>query len=197
MNETIDRFYDDPAYWIVRPPRRKVAEAKDSSGHEHKGSGPGGGQFTGQGGGAGSEVHPKVQGWARRVLSTAGRLPAHLAGKVKATFQKKFAQMETRYGRKAAFAVISGVALMTPVPLPGTSLLPIALAEGIRGLSKLFGSKKPVLAEGKEAMLNLDELVAAAKAFLAELAAAVGEKPPELDEDELRQTLAAGQDSES
>jgi Phage portal protein, lambda family len=67
--------------------------------------------------------------------------------KVRAIAVKRFAAMEEKYGRAGAIAVMSAVIAMTPVPVPGSSLAPILIAEGVRyivgRLSKPEGAQPP------------------------------------------------------
>jgi hypothetical protein len=60
------------------------------------------------------------------------RQAIRMVGKARAFAEKKFAALEAKYGRAGAIAVMSAVIAMTPVPVPGSSLAPILLAEGVR-----------------------------------------------------------------
>jgi hypothetical protein len=92
---------------------------------------------------------PHLDGMASKVkqlLHAAGKHGARLAEKGRATAvkyaQKRFADLESKYGRAGAIAVLSAVVAMTPVPVPGSSLAPLLIAEGARHvLGRLSGPK--------------------------------------------------------
>ena len=56
--------------------------------------------------------------------------------------QAKYAKLRDRYGETGAKAVLGAMVLLTPVPLPGTSLLPIALAEAVLKVRKVLGASR-------------------------------------------------------
>jgi hypothetical protein len=150
------------------------------------------GRWTAEPGGevAGEE---RLQGWAAQ----AGRLPAAVAAKVRDLAAAQFRRLEARYGRKGAVAVMAGMAALLPVPVPGASLVPVALAEAVLAARKLLGGAAQA-AEGYAAEGGLDpeELAREIREWAAEVAEALGEPPPDWADEEiakaLRQDRAAG-----
>lgn len=69
-----------------------------------------------------------------RAVSLASRIaevPAHIAAKVKDYIQARYAKLSARYGDTAAKAILGATILLLPAPLPGSSLLPVAIAEAV------------------------------------------------------------------
>ena len=107
---------------------RQAREAKDSSGHEHKGKGEGGGQFTSGGGGASGGGETEHGGDKKaRTLKT----------RVTSFVQGKYDKLKGRYGSTGAKLVLLGMM----APLPGSSVLTPAAAEIIRATILAFRSK--------------------------------------------------------
>lgn len=71
------------------------------------------------------------------LLCRVGEVPTSLRDKASSFVSRKYEQLSERYTSTGAKAVLAAMVLLTPVPLPGTSLLPIALAEGVKQLSGL------------------------------------------------------------
>lgn len=71
------------------------------------------------------------------LLARVGEVPSGLRDKASSFVSRKYEQLSERYTETGAKAVLAAMVLLTPVPLPGTSLLPIALAEGVKQLSGL------------------------------------------------------------
>ena len=71
------------------------------------------------------------------LLSRLGEVPTDLRDKSASFIAGKYEKLSERYGSTGAKMVLSATVLLLPVPLPGTSLLPIALAESIKQLSGL------------------------------------------------------------
>jgi hypothetical protein len=55
----------------------------------------------------------------------------------------KMKALEQRYGRVGALTVFGAAVLLTPVPVPGTTLVPVLVAEGVRAVGVVFWSDKP------------------------------------------------------
>ncbi len=118
------------------------------------------------------------------LLSRMGEVPSALRDKAVSFVASKYQQLSERYGSTGAKAVLAGAVLLAPVPLPGTSLVPIALAEGLKQLSGLAfeGGKQVAEAVGtvgsemqsglgflaRHVGLSLEELEKAAREFLQE-----------------------------
>jgi hypothetical protein len=56
---------------------------------------------------------------------------------------KKMTALEQRYGRVGAITVFGAAVLLTPVPVPGTTLVPVLVAEGVRAVGVVMWSDKP------------------------------------------------------
>jgi hypothetical protein len=88
-----------------------------------------------------------------------------LVSKAKAFVTRKYEKLASRYGPKGAIAILSAMVLLSPVPVPGTSLIPIALAEGVRALGGMLGGKQM----SEEAAQSLEALAAEAGLGVEEL----------------------------
>ena len=104
---------------------------------------------------AGQHVHS--------LLSRIGEIPSALRDKATSFIAIKYEQLSERYGSTGAKAILAGAVILTPVPLPGTSLLPIALAEGIKQISGLASDSGKHMAEavgtvGSEMRSRLESL---------------------------------------
>lgn len=131
----------------------------------------------------------ETQRWIRKGTDHAKELtrrakdaPAKLRGTVKSYVQKKYAKLEARYGANGAKAIMAASMLLLPVPVPGASFVPIALAEAVRAIGKGIDR----FAEGEPVS---EELVAAVIEFVADLYAAAGEAAPTLDPARVRAAL--------
>lgn len=107
-----------------------------------------------------------------------------ISAKVQSTYEK----LERRYGRKGAIAVMAGIAVTLPIPIPGTTLVPIGIAEGIRGIGKLLSRKTPSTAVSN-AELTPENLVAEAKALLADAYSTAEEDMPRDVDERLAQAI--------
>lgn len=96
---------------------------------------------------------------------------------------KKYTDLEGQFGRTGAIAILGASVALSAVPLPGTSLVPIALAKGYMALHKRFSGGEAM--EGEVAAPD----AAAVRAFLADVYRKAGEEMPELDDAEIEQAL--------
>lgn len=126
--------------------------SKDASGHEHKGKGEGGGQFTSSGDGGssgGSSPHDdsaitKAGSRASRIIKAIG---SSISGAVKAAVSKVtskvggfYSKLESQYGRKGAVAIMIASVALLPIPVPGTAYVPLLAAKAFSAVkSKLTG----------------------------------------------------------
>ena len=62
-----------------------------------------------------------------------------LLGRIRAAIAEKYAKLEERYGRAGAAATAAGIALTAPVPVPGSALVPVAVAEAVLRARRLLG----------------------------------------------------------
>lgn len=67
-------------------------------------------------------------------LARADEVPPTVRQRVKAFAQKRYDGLVAKYGKTGAAAVLAATVLLLPVPIPGTSLVPIAIAEAISRL---------------------------------------------------------------
>ena len=109
--------------------------------------------------------------------AATGRL-ARVKAKISGLIRKRYQKLSARYGKRGAMAVMAGMALLTPNPIPGTSLIPVAIAEGIRGLGKLL--KHDEFDEEVDAEALATEL----RLLWHDLHAEAGERAPDLSEEE-------------
>ena len=73
----------------------------------------------------------KSESHLSKLLSRIAEVPQAVREKVGGFVQRKYEQLTTRYGKKGAVAVLAASIALLPVPVPGTSLVPIAMAEAI------------------------------------------------------------------
>jgi hypothetical protein len=98
-------------------------------------------------------IHAVWANWMRRANEIDHVWPMHLfhaahdmvserlkqlGGEVKRVASEKLIALEHRYGRTGAILVFTTAVLLTPIPVPGTTLAPILVAEGIRAVSYTF-----------------------------------------------------------
>jgi hypothetical protein len=171
-----------PAEWLqakdadeARNIGRQLNMAEDAAGHEHKGKGPGGGQFVKQSGDSTSSNAEKPSD------SPVSQPSAGLASKAKAFVTRKYEKLASRYGSKGAIAILSAMVLLSPVPVPGTSLIPIALAEGVRALGGMLGGKQ--MSQETDAAQSLEALAAEAGLGVEELKSLAQEVLREAEEE--------------
>ena len=122
----------------------------------------------------------KKPGHFSTLLARAKDVPPRVLEKVGRFVSAKYAKLSEKYGPTGAKAVLAATILLLPVPLPGTTFLPIALAESARRLG-LIGTRKVKEGMGidaetaekleelaKQAGLSVDELIAAAREIIQE-----------------------------
>lgn len=87
------------------------------------------------------------------LLSRIADVPGDVVEGVSNFVGKTYDRLEKRYGGVGAKLVMGGMIALAPVPVPGTSLIPIALAEGVRrvgGLLGLRGNKHSEMVDSSE-----------------------------------------------
>jgi len=220
MNDTLDQdtrdailiaMLNDPehaqeiAEWAAHPDNAaEIATfVEDASGHQHDadgkfGTGGGGSKSKGDDSGGKAALSPTPSAGKskmRRLLSAAASVPAAIKNKGAAFVAKTYAKLQAKYGSTGAKLVLGGMIALMPIPIPGTSVLPIVLAEGIKRLRSIAGfTDEPVTA-----MLSGDELHAAVMEAMAEFHAEMGEPMPSLgnvDDDDAHAEVAAFTDRE-
>lgn len=109
-----------------------VLEGEDAAGHEHDARG----RFGSGGGSPESSEHVKG------LLARASEVPLAVASKVHALVSAQHERLSARYGPAGATAVLGAMLALLPVPVPGSSLVPIAVAEAVVRLRRQFASEK-------------------------------------------------------
>ncbi len=134
------------------------------------------GQFsaTGGAGKASSPSRPAPSHDADDAVPTAADVPRSVLTRVSAWVKSRHDKLAARYGPKAAKAILGAMVLLAPTPIPGSSLLPVAIAEAIKRLRALGGS-----VEKAEDELDDDAIHAEALALLRELYEEMGEELPD------------------
>jgi capsid protein len=136
----------------------------------------------GEGGGSSSssKAEAKTQKKLNKLTSRAKELPAKVVRKAVGFVKNTYAKLEKKYGKTGARLVMLGMIAVSPVPVPGTSLLPIALAEGVKQIRKLLN-----LSAEEGETLDAETLAALIREHLEEFYADNDEDMPEIDDDEL------------
>lgn len=80
-------------------------------------------------------IEAKAQSLASRIAD----VPAHIASRVSAWLQSKYERLSARYGPTGAKAILGAMVLLAPAPIPGTSLLPVAIAEAVLRIRTAIG----------------------------------------------------------
>ena len=111
---------------------------------------------------------------AKSLLARLGEVPGKLVERVGSWVKAKHDKLAARYGRTGAKAILAAMILLAPTPIPGSSLIPIALAEGIRRL-KLAVAGPGKSAESVEPKLSPEEVEKLARQLLRELAEEMGD----------------------
>lgn len=104
-----------------------------------------------------------VEAKSRTLAARIKEVPAELAGRVVSWVHAKYTKLSARYGATGAKAVLGAMILLAPTPVPGSSLIPIAVAEAVLRL------KKALTGEATERQLSDAEVRALALDLLHEL----------------------------
>ncbi len=106
---------------------------------------------------------------ARSLAARIKEVPGQLRQQVTSFVRGRYRRLAKRYGPKGAYAILGAAVLLLPMPVPGSSLIPIAVAECVLALKRMVG---------KADMGELDDetIQREAKALLEELYAHCGEK---------------------
>lgn len=142
-----------------------------------------------------AEHFDNAKSHVRSLLQRAGEVPAALKDKMKSFVVRKYEQLSARYGPTGAKAVLASMILLTPIPLPGTSLLPVALAEAVRGLAKLaVGAKEDTTTQYRKTDWQSHKIQSGPRkgqsAFKNRVTGEITDKPPEESESKTEHTKA-------
>jgi hypothetical protein len=121
--------------------------------------------------------HDDPDARARTLAARIKEVPAALAKRVGEWVNLKYRKLSDRYGEAGAKAVLGAMVLLAPTPIPGSSLIPIALAEAVlrvrdavRGMrGKALGDLTPGHAEALARDLTPGHAEALARDLLHEL----------------------------
>jgi hypothetical protein len=82
---------------------------------------------------------PDPDAHARTLAERIREVPAHVAQKVRSFVQQRYEKLRTRYGDAGAKAILGAMVMLLPVPVPGSSLLPVAVAEAVLRVRQAIG----------------------------------------------------------
>ena len=57
--------------------------------------------------------------------------------RVRSSLKDKYKKLVNRYGERGAQAVAAGIIALMPLPIPGTTLIPLGIAEAVRGIRQM------------------------------------------------------------
>ena len=161
-----------------------VVKSRDAGGREHASDG----RFGTTSGSHGSKAKPrgasdrhskpterparnpddKAAGLAERI----GEVPKAIRTKVTSFIQARHRKLSQRYGPKGALAILGATVMLLPAPIPGTSLIPVAVAEVVLRLRRALATK------GHERPLDEATIQREARRLLRSLYAHCGLKFP-------------------
>lgn len=128
---------------------------------------------------------------ADKMKSLMGRIaevPKQVVEKVGGFIQKRFESLSAKYGKTGARLIVAGMIALAPTPIPGSSLIPVALASVVK---RLFGGSKSETRESMEQPLpSGEDLVVAIREALAALYAEMGEQAPDVSDEDVQAFLA-------
>ena len=122
----------------------------------------------------------------KHIRSLAERIrtvPKRIRVKVAHLVRKKYEGLVEKFGKNGARAIIAASVMMLPVPLPGASMIPIALAHAVAKIRSLVSGERVELAKAIGPEPSRDELEAAAREFIEGIYREMGEEPPEIPEE--------------
>lgn len=127
-----------PLPWLPDAPWL-VNKARDASGHEHAADG----RFGLRAGAHEAkravphELRRDPDAVARTLAVRATAVPHAIRQKVSAFVRARYDKLAARYGPTGAKAILGATILLLPTPVPGSSLVPVALAEVVLRLRRM------------------------------------------------------------
>lgn len=109
-------------------------------------------------------AHP-AETKAKSLAARIKEVPGAVAKRVSGWVANKYKTLSDRYGPTGAKAVLGAMVLLSPVPVPGTSLVPIALAEAVLRVRRAVAGAT----ESAEPDLSVDEVERIARELLEDL----------------------------
>jgi hypothetical protein len=91
-------------------------------------------------------VSGNVDERAESMLQHAAALPRQALNKAIDVIEGRYAKLEERFGRPGALTILGASVALAAVPVPGTMLVPVALAEAYLRLKALFAADRTELA---------------------------------------------------
>jgi hypothetical protein len=168
-----------------RHPWLCVRKTRDASGHEHAADGRFGrtsGSHDGKKDRPKADRHGKPErparggaastgsGKAERLAARIAEVPKQLRAQVASFVRGRYRKLAKRYGPKGAMAIMGATVALLPVPVPGTSLLPIAIAEAVLAIRRAVRKSHDEL---DDATIQRE-----ARRLIRAIYAACGEEPP-------------------
>lgn len=117
---------------------------------------------------------------AKALEAQVEKAPKSLVSRVSDWVANKYGSLREKYGPTGAAVVLGATVLMVPIPLPGTVMIPVAIAEAVK---RIRGKSKK---ESEGDTPDVETILQAAGNLVRELYAAEGEDAPELDESKVR-----------
>lgn len=116
----------------------------------------------------------RAAGLAKRI----SEVPAAVAARVREWVSAKYQKLSARYGAAGAKAILGAMVLLAPTPIPGSSLLPVAIAEAVLRIRRQVAALSKAMPD-----LSDEHIQALARDLLHELYEAEGESldPPDDD----------------
>lgn len=160
--------------------RKAFEEAKHKRDH---------GKFSSTGGSSATAAHPTrthaapagdaADAHATSLLAHIARVPRAIRERVTGFVTKRYRKLAERYGERGAKAILGACVLLSPLPIPGSSLIPIALAEAVVRIRRAIVGRAVMKAVSKIAHGIPDDVIQReAASLLADLHAECGEEPP-------------------
>lgn len=154
------------------------------------------GKFSSSEGGSAESIHPRIDSaesrtgapaktsgaetirginsadaHAQTLATRIAEVPHALATRVREFVNARYAKLSARYGEAGAKAILGATVALLPLPIPGSSLLPVAIAEAILRIRRAAGAVMSKAVGG----LDASHIEALAKDLLHELTEEMGE----------------------
>lgn len=172
--EQAERFTDlhganvsDHAQWILRALAEGGAPGGETEATECGGEGSGvpGPCPTG------AEAHKMATEKSQSILQRAAALPKQAVAAAVSKAHEKYAQLESKYGRKYAVAIVGAAVLGAAIPVPGASLATSSAVVGVAKLHQMIAAKQTESVEAAAPVeLTDEEVQRLGKELLADLA---------------------------
>jgi ParB-like chromosome segregation protein Spo0J/Sec-independent protein translocase protein TatA len=151
------------------------------------------GKFASKPGSSGESSSTPASGKLKSLLALRHLVTPVVRRKVSAFVQKTYTKLESKYGPTGAKLVLGGMVALLPLPVPGSSVIPIAIAEGVKRLRRLFAGNKEAVAmyEAIPEAMDAEMLAGAIREMLEAVYDAAGEDAPEVDDAKIIEVAAS------